>query len=189
MHFLDIYQKINEEVSFMQRYIDLGTWTENKSEFFDPPHKATLSPHKTTFGQLFPAFNQSKSGVYVFVCNEVSQIGSISDFNSGESLSKLRMTDDNSAIIGKGQLLYVGECCNFSNRLSAHLSENNNSSTGGLHLYSPNRITIKPEHFNLIVFPLKETFYPQDIDSELKQMLREAIEIKLRAIYFPWIGK
>ena len=189
MNFSEIYQKINEEVSFLQRYIESGTWTENKSEFFDSPHEATLTSYKTTFGQMFPTLNKSASGIYVFVCRAVSKISSINDFNSGQKLSKLRMTDDNTVIISEGQLLYVGECGDFSSRMSAHLSENNDSSTGGLHLYSPNRITIKPEHFNLIVFPLKEAFYPQDIDSNLKQMLREIIEIKLRAIYFPWIGK
>ena len=189
MNFSEIYQKINEEVSFLQRCIDSGTWTENKSEFFDSPHKVTLPSRKMNLGLLLPNLNKSASGIYVFACNTVSKIDSINDFNAGQKLSKLRMTDDNTVIIREGQLLYVGECCDFSSRMSAHLSENNDSSTGGLHLYSPNRITIKPEHFNLIVFPLKEAFYPQDIDADFKQMLRETIEIKLRAIYFPWVGK
>lgn len=189
MNFAEIYQKIDEEVLLLQRYIDLGTWTKSKSEFFDSPHKGTLSTQKTTLKKICADLNQSASGIYLFVCNNNTTVNSVKDFNSGQHLSKMRMTDNNSAIINAGQVLYIGECDAFSSRISAHLSNSNATGTVGLHLYLSNRINIKPECFDLIIFPLKECFYPQNIDSEYKQSLREMIEIKLRAIYIPWVGK
>ena len=95
------------------------------------------------------------------------------------------------APIKKGDVLYIGECDCFSNRLSAHLNDIPDSTTYGLHLYSANRIAIKPENFKLLLFPLKDSFYPTILKEKdpAREQLREMIETKLKAIFSPWIGK
>lgn len=190
MRFSEIYQKLDEEVAILQSYIKFNIWTDGKSDFFDVPKSAKLPDSHQTLGEFMQIPN-NQSGIYVFVCIEETTIASVDNFNNGKSYAQVRQTDDTTVNILAGEVLYVGECSIFSNRLSAHLDTEDSSSTYGLHLYSTNRIAIKPENFKLLLFPLKDSFYPTTLKEKdpAKKQLREMIETKLKAIFTPWIGK
>lgn len=82
----------------------------------------------------------------------------------------MRITDTNEASIKKGDILYIGECDKFSSRLSAHLDDNLESTTNGLHKYANNRINIKPELFYLILFPINDKFYDSNMSEDEKKL-------------------
>ena len=187
MTFSDIYNRIDAEIEFIKEYVSSGKW-DNKSWFFDTPKSGTLQKEKADLRQIINE-NNSQSGVYLFVCNNDTQVLSTKSFNEGNFLALLRTFDSDTVSIRKDDVLYVGECDCFSHRLSAHLKDNEGVSTRGLHLYSSNRISIKPENFKLILFPLKKDFYPNGCSKVDEQTLRELVELKLKAIYVPLVGK
>ena len=187
MTFSDIYKRIDTEIEFIKEYVYAGKW-DNKSLFFDNPKRGTLQKTKAYLSQIIKGKN-NQSGVYFFVCNADTKVLSAEKFNDGKSLALLRRFDEDSVLIKKGNILYIGECDCFSNRLSAHLNDKKDSTTYGLHLYSKNRKNIKPPKIDLILFPLKDNFYPSSCSNDDKQQLRELIELKLKAIYVPLVGK
>ena len=187
MTYSDIYQKIDAEIKLIKKYVSSDKW-DNKSSFFDTPKSGTLQKEKAYLSQIIKGDN-SRSGVYLFVCTDDTKVLSTNKFNEGTSFALLRTFDKDTVHIKKGEVLYIGECDCFSNRLSAHLNEKDDSTTYGLHIYSSNRKDIKPENFKLILLPLKNTFYPDGCSKDDKQTLRELVELKLKAIYVPLVGK
>ena len=181
MIFSDIDNKIDGEIELIKKYISSKGW-DDTSSFFDAPKSGTLQKEKAYLRQIINEKN-SQGGVYFFVCTDDSQVLSRKEFNNGQSLALLRPFDSDTMPIKKGDILYIGECDCFSNRLAAHLNDKEDSSTYGLHLYSNNRKIIKPQSFDLILFPLKNDFYPKDCSNDDKKWLRELIELKLKASY------
>lgn len=187
MTFSEIYEKIDAEIDIIKKYVSSGDW-DGTSSFFDAPKVGELKATICTLGEIISGEN-SQSGIYLFVCNDDTEVSSRKSFNDGDLFAPLRAFDSDAVPIKEGDILYVGECHCFSNRLSAHLIANVDSGAKGLHLYASNRKNIKPENFKLILLPLKNTFYPNGCSKDDKQTLRELVELKLKAIYVPLVGK
>ena len=84
MTYSDIYQKIDVEIELIKKYVSSGKW-DNKSLFFDTPKSGTLQKEKADLRQIINE-NNSQSGVYIFVCNNDTQVLSTKSFNEGEFL-------------------------------------------------------------------------------------------------------
>ena len=191
MTYSEIYSKLDEEVQILRTYIEAGQWKQGKSEFFETPIKRPLPAKSTTAGGVFgnQLKGKPKSGVYFFSCIQATRVLSVADFNKGKGFAKMRMTDSGSVAVKEGEMLYIGQCGVFSSRMSAHLDGKSSSKTGGLHLYSRERRGINPNRFALTFVPLKDSFYPLNCADHDRQILREAIELKLKAVYLPLVGK